>query len=116
MAVPSALDWKTALPVALESVNQQGETTIHNVGNVASVIFGVLFWGSVLALAGGAIRVRSHLAGRVSSAVFVLPSLVMAPALLMILIWRIGDTWTPVNLPRLPSTTTGMSLPAAPVI
>ena len=92
-------DWKT--PVALDAINQQGETTIHNVGNVAPVIFAILFWGSVLALAGGALRARSHLAGRVSSADFMLPSLVMAPALLMILVWRIGDAWTAVNLPRL---------------
>ncbi len=92
-------DWDT--PVALEAVNQQGETTIHNVGNVAAVIFAIFFWGSVLALAGGALKARSHLAGRASNADFLLPSLVIAPALLMILIWRIADTWTPVNLPRL---------------
>lgn len=92
-------DWGT--PVALEAVNLQGETTIHNVGNVATVIFAIFFWGSVLALAGGALRAHSHLAGRVSSADFMLPSLVMAPALLMILAWRIGDVWTAVNLPGL---------------
>jgi len=92
-------DWDT--PLALDAVNRQGETTLHNVGSVSVVIFAILFWGSVLALAGGAIRARNHLAGRVSSADFFLPTLVMAPALLMILVWRIGEPWAAVNLPRL---------------
>jgi len=52
-------------------------------------------------LAGGAIRTGSHLAGRVSGADFFLPSLVIAPALLMILVWRIGEPWAEVHLPRL---------------
>ena len=65
------------------------------------MIFAILFWGSVLALAGGAIRTGSHLPNRVSSADFFPPSLVMATALLMILVWRIGEPWAAVNLPRL---------------
>ena len=65
------------------------------------MIFAILFWGSVLALAGGAIRTGSHLPNRVSSADFFPPSLVMEPALLMILVWRIGEPWAAVNLPRL---------------
>ena len=36
-----------------------------------------------------------------TSADFVWPSLVLSPALLMILVWRMGGIWTPVNLPRL---------------
>ena len=46
-------------------------------------------------------RLVLHRTNRVTSADFFLPSLVLAPALLMIMIWRIGETWTPVNLPRL---------------
>ena len=92
-------DWGT--PQALASVNQQGETTLHNVGRVVSVIFSLFFWGSVVALAGGAVRAAWQRRGRVTSAHFVLPSLVLAPALFMILIWRVGDEWTAVSLPRL---------------
>ena len=36
-----------------------------------------------------------------TSADFIWPSLVLCPALLMILVWRVGGFWTPVNLPRL---------------
>ena len=31
----------------------------------------------------------------------VLPSLVLTPALLMIMIWRVGADWDPVNISRL---------------
>ncbi len=31
----------------------------------------------------------------------VLPSLVLAPALLLILVWRTGDVWESANIPRL---------------
>ena len=92
-------NWGT--PQALEAVNEQGETTIHNLGKIDSVIFNLLFWVSAAGLAGGALRAVWHRAGRVTSADFVLPSLVISPALFMIVVWRIGDFWTPVNLPRL---------------
>ena len=92
-------DWGT--PQALQAVNQQGEITIHNLGSVDSAIFSIFFWGSALALAGGAIRAAWHFTGRVTNADFFLPSLVLAPALLMIAVWRIGDSWTPISLTRL---------------
>ena len=92
-------NWGT--PESLGSINAQGETTIHNLGDVDSVIFSLFFGGSVAALAGGALRAAWHRSGRVTVADFVLPSLVLAPALLMILVWRIGSDWTAVNLPRL---------------
>ena len=92
-------DWGT--PETLATVNAQGETTIHNLGNVDSAIFSLFFWGSLAALAGGALRAVWHRSGRVTLADFVLPSLVVSPALLMILVWRIGSDWTAVNLPRL---------------
>ena len=91
--------WGT--PAALSEINEQGETTLHNVEAVDSVIFGFLFWGSLGALAGAAIRASWHRSGRVTSADLILPSLVLVPSLLMILVWRLGDFWTPVNLPRL---------------
>lgn len=92
-------NWGT--PDVLSSVNQQDETTIHNVGSFDSVISRLLFWASVVALVSGAVRAVWHRYGRVTSADFVWPSLVLSPALLMILVWRMGDIWTPVNLPRL---------------
>ena len=92
-------DWTT--PQALGSLNEQGETTIHNVERLDSVIYSLFFWGSAVALAGGAVRVARNLARRSNSADLMLPSLVIAPALLMIMVWRVGDTWTAVNLPRL---------------
>ena len=54
-----------------------------------------------MALVAGAIRVVRQRSGGVTSADFVLPSIVLAPALLMILVWRVGDHWTAVILPRL---------------
>jgi len=92
-------DWDT--PQALQAVNQQGETTIHNLGSGDSAIFSLFFWGSAAALAGGALRAVWHSTGRVTNADFFLPSLVLAPALLMIAVWRIGDLWSPISLPRL---------------
>ena len=92
-------DWST--PQALDTINEQGETTIHNIRSLDTVISHVFFWGSVVGLAGGAIRALWHRQGRATSADFLLPSLVLAPALLMILVWRLDTVWLPVNLPRL---------------
>ncbi|HJN87542.1 MAG: hypothetical protein QF714_08210 [Dehalococcoidia bacterium] len=92
-------DWGT--PAALSEINEQGETTLHNLESVDSVISSILFGASLTALAGAAIRAAWHRSGRVTSADLVLPSLVLAPSLLMILVWRVGNFWTPVNLPRL---------------
>ena len=92
-------EWGT--PQVLDAVNEQGETTLHNLEKVEPAIFSLFFWGSAIALAGGAIRAAWHVRGKVTNADFFLPSLVLAPALLMIAVWRIGDSWTPVSLPRL---------------
>ena len=89
--------WGT--PAILREVNEQSETTLHNLGSGADAIWVLLFWGSLLALAGGVLRAVWHFYGRVTSADFVLPSLVLAPALVMILIWRLDHYWTPINLP-----------------
>ena len=91
--------WGT--PTILREVNVQGETTLHNLSSGADAIFALLFWGSLMALAGGTLRAIWHHSGKVTSADFFLPSLVLAPALVMILIWRVDHYWTPVNLPRL---------------
>ena len=91
--------WGT--PAILREVNVQGETTLHNLTSGNLAIFTLLFWGSLMALAGGVLRAVWHHRGKVTTADFFLPSLVLAPALVMILIWRAGGFWTPVNLPRL---------------
>ena len=91
--------WGT--PAILSEANVQGETTLHNLSSGADAIFVLLFWGSLMALVGGAIRAMWHHSGKVTSADFFLPSLVLAPALVLILVWRVDHYWTPVNLPRL---------------
>ena len=93
------LGWST--PAVLGHVNEQGETSIHNVTSFNEVMYTVLFLGSALALAGAAMRAVLHHHRRVSTADFLLPSLVLSPALLMILIWRAGDLLYPANIPRL---------------
>ena len=91
--------WGT--PTILRDANVQSETTLHNLSSGADIVFVLLFWGSVMALAGGTLRAIWHHRGKVTSADFFLPSLVLAPALVMILVWRVGNYWTPVNLPLL---------------
>ena len=91
--------WGT--PGLLEQFNEQGETTLHNLGTVDTIISVLLFWCILVASAGSAVRAVWHHYGRVTTADFILPSLVLSPALLMILIWWVGDFWTPANLPRL---------------
>ena len=91
--------WGT--PAILHEVNEQSETTLHNLSSGADAIFVLIFWGSLLALAGGVLRAVWHLYGKVTSADFILPSLVLAPALVMLIIWRVDHYWTPVNVPRL---------------
>ena len=88
-------------PAALEGVNQQDETTIHNLPEFAIIIFFALFWGSVAALAGGSLRALRRFREPTTTMNLVLPSLVLAPALLMIMIWRAGADWVPVNIARL---------------
>ena len=88
-------------PEALEGGNQQGETTLHNLPEFAIIIFFALFWGSVAALAGGSLRAALRFREPTTTMNLVLPSLVMAPALIMIMIWRAGADWAPVNISRL---------------
>ena len=91
--------WGT--PSALEEINFQGETTLHNVNFANNVIFGAFFWGSVLGLIGGLWRLAANVKGLSDRMRLVLPSLVLAPALLLIMVWRAGDFWQTANIPRL---------------
>ena len=91
--------WGT--PSAIEQINFQDETTIHNVNFANNVIFEALFWGSALGLAGGVWRLTANVRGLSDRMRIFLPSLTMAPALLMILAWRTGDLWENANIIRL---------------
>lgn len=91
--------WET--PTALNEINTQGETTIHNVNFANNVIFEALFWGSVLGLTAGLWRLIANLRGLNDSIRLVLPTLMLSPALLLIMVWRAGDQWTSANIPRL---------------
>ena len=93
------IGWGT--PAALEEINFQGETTIHNVNFADNVIFEALFWGSVFGLAGGVWRFTANQQGLSDRMRLVLPSLMISPALLLILVWRSGDLWQTANIPRL---------------
>ena len=91
--------WGT--PTALEEINFQGETTLHNVNFANNVIFELLFWGSTLGLIGGLWRLTANLRGLSDRMRLILPSLMLAPALLLIMVWRTGDIWERANIPRL---------------
>ena len=91
--------WGT--PSALKDINFQEETTIHNVNFANNVIFEALFWGSVLGLTGGLWRFTANLRGLSDRMRLVLPSLTLAPALLLLMVWRTGDLWQTANIPRL---------------
>ena len=91
--------WGT--PTALEEINFQGETTVHNVYFADNVIFAALFWGSALGLIGGLWRLTANQRGLSDRMRLVLPSLMLGPALLLIMVWRTGDIWESANIPRL---------------
>jgi len=91
--------WGT--PTALADINFQDETTIHNVNFANNVIFEVLFWGSSLGMAAGLWRLTANTRGLSDRMRLFLPSLTMAPALLMIMVWRTGELWQTANIPRL---------------
>jgi len=91
--------WGT--PSAFEEINFQDETTIHNVNFANNVIFEALFWGSALGMASSLWRLTANLRGLSDRMRLFLPSLTMAPALLMILVWRTGDVWESANIPRM---------------
>ena len=92
-------DWGT--PDAIKEVNFQDETTLHNVNFANNVIYEMLFWGSALGLVGGLWRLIANSRGLSDRMRLVLPSVTMAPALLLILVWRTGDLWRTANIPRL---------------
>ena len=91
--------WGT--PSALADINFQDETTLHNVNFANNILFEVLLWGSVLGLTGGLWRFTANLRGLSDRMRLVLPSLTLAPALLLIMVWRTGDLWESANIPRL---------------
>ena len=91
--------WST--PEGLSRVNEQDETTLHNISNLNRVFPTVLFWGSTIALVGAVARVVLHHHRRVTNADLILPSLVLSPALLMIMFWIAGGQSFPGNIPRI---------------
>ena len=91
--------WGT--PSAFEGINFQDETTTHHVNLANNVIFEVLFWGSALGMAAGLSRLTANLSGLSDRMRQLQASLTMAPALLMILVWRTGDIWESANIVRL---------------
>ena len=91
--------WST--PEALASINEQDETTLHNLPSFNRVFPTIFFWGSSLALLGAVARAILHGQRRVTTADFILPSLVLCPALLMIMFWIAGNQPVPGNLPRI---------------
>jgi hypothetical protein len=91
--------WGT--PEAFSDINFQDETTIHNVNFANNVIFEALFWGSALGMIGGLWRLTANLRGLNDRMRLFLPSMTMAPALLMIMVWRTGEIWQTANIPRL---------------
>ena len=90
-----------ATPETLSSINEQDEITLHNFTSLRRVFYSVMFWAAILALAGSVIRVVLHHHRRVTTADFILPSLVLAPALLMIFIWIHSSNGYTGNLPRM---------------
>jgi len=66
-----------------------------------NVIFEVLFWGSALGMAAGLWRLTANMRGLSDRMRLFLPSLTMAPALMMIMAWRTGEIWQTANIPRL---------------
>ena len=77
--------WST--PESVASVNGQDETNLHNLVIVDRVVYTAILWGSLLALVGSVVRALLHRHGRVTTADFLLPSLALSPALLMIAMW-----------------------------
>ena len=107
--------WST--PETLAQVNEQEETTLHNIAGVNQGFYTAFFWGSVLALVGGVARAILHHYRRVTTADFILPSLVLAPALLMIMMWVKGGYALPGSIPdfnpvgsEVPEVILGLSL------
>jgi hypothetical protein len=81
-------DWST--PEGFAAVNVQGETTLHNIAEVDRIENTLFLIAALVGIGGGIARAMLHRAGRVTSADFVLPSLILAPALALILAWKAG--------------------------
>ncbi|MEE9285869.1 MAG: hypothetical protein V3V35_09110 [Dehalococcoidia bacterium] len=105
--------WGT--PESLAEVNKQNETNLHNIFVVEKTISTFLLWASIVALVGAATRAFLHYRGRVTTADFILPSLVLSPLLLMIVVWfaqtppvrLLKDHFT-FNRPEVPEVLLGM--------
>ena len=80
--------WST--PEGFAAVNVQGETTLHNIAEVDRIENTLFLISALLGIGGGGARAMLHRTGRVTSADFVLPSLILAPALAVILAWKAG--------------------------
>ena len=78
-------DWST--PEALTRINEQDETTIHNIARLKTSIYTGILWTCILGLAGSVLRAFLHHHRRVTTADFVMPSLLLSPALLTIAVW-----------------------------
>ena len=89
--------WST--PETLTRVNEQGETTLHNIKGLDSIAATTFFWGGFLALAGAAARAVLHHHRRVTTADFILPSLIVSPALIMIIFSITAGQSVPSNIP-----------------
>ena len=90
--------WST--PEILSRSNEQNETTLHNIYSLKPVLYTSFYLVSALALAGAVLRAFLHCQGRVTTADFVLPSLVLSPALLMIFTWIQAGLAFPGNVFR----------------
>ncbi len=98
--------WST--PETLAEINEQGETTLHNVPSFDRVLPTIIFWGGTVALVAALARAVLHRQRRITTADFILPSLVLAPALLMIMFWIGAGQDFPGNLPRMILTHYGL--------
>ena len=97
--------WGT--PQALSEINKQQETNIHNIAAKWTEEI-LLIGAAILALAASLARAVLHRQRRVTTADFLLPSLVLSPALLMI-IGTLGRRYSPqLYTPEVLQTYLGM--------
>lgn len=76
--------WGTS--AALEEVNQQGETKLHNLPVFAIIIVFASLWGSVATLAGGSLRAAWQTRCPTATKTLMLPYLMLAPTLATLMI------------------------------
>ena len=69
--------WST--PEVLTGANEQNETNFHNITGFERVLYSGLLYGSLMALVGAGARVVLHRPRRVTTADFILPSLLLSP-------------------------------------